>query len=57
MKIIDYKVIESGNNLDKFAQEVKELIKEGWEPIGGYSYYGGFHHQALVKTEKPNTLF
>ena len=40
--IVDYKIvthIQRGNQTtDKLSEEVKALMKEGWQPLGGVNY-------------------
>lgn len=54
MKIIDYKVVES-YSISSLEEEIKLLIKNGWEPLGGvsvtcYSSPSYFiYNQSLIK--------
>ena len=55
-KVVDYKLIEASGR-ETGEQRVKELIKEGWAPLGGASEsidneetYGSYV-QAMVKYE------
>ena len=55
-KVVDYKIVES-TEAEIVEQRVKELIKEGWAPLGGASAsidneetYGSYV-QAMVKYE------
>jgi|GEM_PF-960323 len=55
-KVVDYKLIEASGR-ETGEQRVKELIKEGWAPLGGASAsidneetYGSYV-QAMVKYE------
>jgi hypothetical protein len=56
MKIIDY-ILASGAYPSDLIIEVRKLIKEGWQPIGGsyirvFSGYDGVEfYQAMVKYE------
>lgn len=48
-KVVDYRVVCGENNFD-VAEQVREWIKRGWEPQGGYD--GQACTQALVKVEE-----
>lgn len=59
MKITDYKII-SDNAVNDLEKQVQELIKNGWQPIGGVDTFvftdnSGQQHtitnQAMIKVE------
>jgi hypothetical protein len=48
--ITDYIVVTGAHDLEAFVKEVKELIKKGWQPLGGPYIHGGcMWGQAMVK--------
>ena len=58
-RVVDYKIV-GAYEFRALAEEVCELIKEGWEPIGA-SYWGDTssrtirtarYHQTLIKRER-----
>ena len=51
-KIVDYMIVEK-DNFHNFSDQVKNLIKEGWQPFGGVSQWNSrIHTQAMVKYEE-----
>ncbi|TSA25070.1 DUF1737 domain-containing protein [bacterium] len=53
-KIIDYTIVRVrpiSASTDKIESEVKDLIKKGWQPIGGISLTASIQAQALIKYE------
>ena len=51
MKIIDYDISHCDHHVS-LASKVKELIKEGWEPLGSSYVFEGVIHQPMVKYGK-----
>lgn len=53
-RVIDYGIIES-DSFEELAEEVRNQLREGWEPQGGVcAFYGNsktWYVQALVKRE------
>lgn len=50
-EIIDYQVVRN-DRLDAFNKMIQELIKQGWQPLGGAFHagdYSGTLNQTLVK--------
>ena len=63
-KIIDYKIV-TNQNVSGLTHTIKELIKEGWEPIGSHSVveisrqnmFNGLQHKATkINVEYSQTL-
>ena len=49
-KIIDYKIIYHFP-FDELDKAVKEMIGDGWQPLGGLVFTNGGLTQAMVKYE------
>ena len=61
---MDYKIVSS-TYPEGLTSKVKELMEEGWKPIGGHSvvethrqnrYSGSQHMDTIIKTEYSQTL-
>ncbi|MDP8314990.1 MAG: hypothetical protein RAP70_07955 [Candidatus Celaenobacter antarcticus] len=51
-EIVDYKIVRVrpiSASTDKIESTVRDLIKKGWQPIGGVSLSASIQAQALVK--------
>lgn len=53
LTIIDYSIIESDNR-EYLIQEVKNLIKKDWQPLGAVVVLGSAYFQTLVKYKHIN---
>lgn len=49
----DYKLVEKIDKID-LAFEIKDLMEQGWEPVGGVAIYQakGIHEDLMNKTKK-----
>lgn len=45
---MEYKIIEAKHH-SALVEKVNTLLKQGWEPVGGVSFYAHYIYQALVK--------
>ena len=50
-KIIDYKIIQSSYN-EKISAIVKEMIQDGWQPLGGICSTSNYGYQTMVRYEE-----
>ena len=53
---MEYKIVwfdekPVNEKVKEFEKMVNELIKNGWQPQGGISYYSGHLFQAMVKNK------
>lgn len=47
--ISNYKIVTSVGSISKLESCVVDLIKEGWEPIGGVCAEQGRYYQAMAR--------
>lgn len=48
---MEYKIVTK-SSVNDIEKAVNELIKAGWEPIGGVAYSpGGYYYQAMIKKQ------
>jgi Domain of unknown function (DUF1737) len=53
-RVIDYQIV-SGEDFQIIADSIKELLKSGWQPIGGIAIDAAYqYHQAMVLYEYVN---
>jgi len=56
-KVIDYKIIKSSWGFDRFEKNVKDAIRDDWQPKGGiaiaveHTPYNVIYMQAMVMYE------
>lgn len=49
-KTVDYRTVRH-HDMENFELESQKLLKDGWESVGGATYYCGYFLQAFVKKE------
>ena len=54
--ITEYMIVCEGTRGKDIEQRVKELISDGWQPLGGISICPGAYAQAMVKYSPDKTI-
>jgi hypothetical protein len=50
-----YKIISSGDP-DRVTNVANNMIKDGWIPVGGLAFIGGFMRQVMWKPPMPEVI-